>query len=87
MKQVHNYTGSWFLKALLLPLPAMRHFAEFTELVRQQWSKLYADGRQFHSAKEVSDTIPQMAIYSRHVAWLRENVSADRLVFVDIRES
>ncbi|PIG82151.1 NAD dependent epimerase/dehydratase [Aspergillus arachidicola] len=61
-------------------------FAHFTWLLRQQWSNLYADGRRFSSVKEVSDTLPQRAIYSKHVAWLQENVPADRLVFFDVRE-
>ncbi|OGM51150.1 hypothetical protein ABOM_000111 [Aspergillus bombycis] len=50
------------------------------------WSNLYADGRRFNSEKEVSDTIPQGVIYSRHVAWLQENVPAEQLVFFDVRE-
>ncbi|KAF7181850.1 hypothetical protein CNMCM7691_001147 [Aspergillus felis] len=86
MNQIHSFTRLWFLKALLLPLPGMRHFVDFSWLLRQQWSNLYGDGRRFNSVKEVSDTLPQRGVYSRHVAWLEENVPADRLVFFDVRE-
>ncbi|KAF7617514.1 putative NAD dependent epimerase/dehydratase [Aspergillus flavus] len=86
MNQIHSFARLSFLKILLLPLPGMRHFVDFTWLLRQQWGNLYADGRRFSSVKEVSDTLPQRAIYSKHVAWLQENVPADRLVFFDVRE-
>ncbi|KAF4261646.1 hypothetical protein CNMCM8812_004840 [Aspergillus fumigatus] len=86
MKQAHGLTRTWFLKALLFPLPGMRHFVDFTWLLRRQWSRLYADGRHLNSVNEVAATLPQRETYSRHLAWLKENVPPHQLIFFDVRE-
>ncbi|KAK2763880.1 hypothetical protein FQN54_009498 [Arachnomyces sp. PD_36] len=86
MSQISVFTGVWFLKVLLLPVPGMRHFADYIWLLRRQWGSLYLDGFAFDSAKMASGTLTQGAIYTRHIAWLKENVPADRLVFFDVKE-
>ncbi|RAL13295.1 sulfotransferase family protein [Aspergillus homomorphus CBS 101889] len=80
---VHAFTRLWFLRLLLLPVPGKRHFIDFLWLLRRQWSCLYADGRCLESAKDVGDTLLCEGVYARHIAWVEENVPADRLVFFD----
>ncbi|KAL4974587.1 P-loop containing nucleoside triphosphate hydrolase protein [Aspergillus desertorum] len=86
MTQAHSMTVLSFLKLLLLPLPGMRHFVDFTWLVRRLWSGRYAGSRRLNSVKEVRETLPTREIYTRHLAWLEEVVPADRLVMFDVRE-
>ncbi|RAK96850.1 sulfotransferase family protein [Aspergillus ibericus CBS 121593] len=64
----------WFLRAVLLPLPGMRHFVDYISLITVQWRKVYGThGR------------PGPA-YHKHIAWLKEIVPEDRLVFVDVKD-
>ncbi|PYI35365.1 NAD dependent epimerase/dehydratase [Aspergillus indologenus CBS 114.80] len=86
MAQVHSFTRLHFLKLLLLPLPGMRHFVDFTWLLRRQWCRLYADDRSLTSVQQVRDTLIHRGVYERHIAWLEANVPADRVVFVDVRD-
>ncbi|KAE8376636.1 P-loop containing nucleoside triphosphate hydrolase protein [Aspergillus bertholletiae] len=86
MEHVHGAAAAWFLKALLFPLPGMRHFVGFTWLLRRLWSRLYLDDRSLSSVNEVAATLPRREVYARHLAWLQENVPANRLVFFDVRE-
>ncbi|KAL4982115.1 P-loop containing nucleoside triphosphate hydrolase protein [Aspergillus falconensis] len=86
MTQAHSMTVLSFLKLLLLPLPGMRHFVDFTWLVRRLWSERYADSRRLTSVKEVRETLPTRETYARHLAWLEEVVPADRLVMFDVRD-
>ncbi|PYH49306.1 sulfotransferase family protein [Aspergillus saccharolyticus JOP 1030-1] len=86
MAQVHSFTRLGCLKLLLLPLPGMRHFVEFTWLLRRQWCRLYADDQSLTSVQQVSGTLIHRGIYERHIAWLEANVPADRVVFVDVRD-
>ncbi|KAJ5092092.1 hypothetical protein NUU61_006962 [Penicillium alfredii] len=74
MKQVRGKTEMWFVRAVLLPLPGMRHFISYGMLLRDQWTALYRE------------TPPGRDSYTRHVAWLKEIVPADRLVFFDVRD-
>lgn len=86
MSQVGSVTSLWFLKALLLPLSGMRHFTDYIWLLSRQWSILYMDGKRFDSAREVSEAINHGQTYAKHMAWLEENVSAERLVFFDVKD-
>ncbi|KAL4757462.1 sulfotransferase family protein [Aspergillus foveolatus] len=86
MMQAHGMTVLWFLRILLLPQPGMRHFVDFTWLVRRLWSGRYANGRRLNSVKNVRETLPTRETYARHLAWLREVVPTDRLVMFDVRE-
>ncbi|KAL4812930.1 P-loop containing nucleoside triphosphate hydrolase protein [Aspergillus spinulosporus] len=86
MTQAHGMTVLWFLRILLLPHPGMRHFVDFTWLVRRLWSGRYANGRRLNSVKNVRETLPTRETYARHLAWLKEVVPADRLVMFDVRE-
>ncbi|RAL13892.1 sulfotransferase family protein [Aspergillus homomorphus CBS 101889] len=74
MEQIASLSTLWFLRAVLLPLPGMRHFVTYISLVRAQWDRIY-DGDRVTAS-----------IYERHIAWLKEIVPADRLVFFDVRD-
>ncbi|OGM40584.1 NAD dependent epimerase/dehydratase [Aspergillus bombycis] len=72
--QVRDLATLWFLPAVLLPLPGMRHFVEWISLFPKQRRRLYGE------PESMAD------IYHRHIAWLKEVVPQDRLVFFDVRE-
>ncbi|KAL4734453.1 hypothetical protein BDV11DRAFT_209386 [Aspergillus similis] len=86
MTQAHGMTVLWFLRILLLPHPGMRHFVDFTWLVRRLWSGRYANGRRLTSVKKVRETLPTRETYARHLAWLKEVVPPDQLLMFDVRE-
>lgn len=74
MQQISSIAKLWFLGAVLLPLPGMRHFVTYISLLQAQWDLIYNDSRD------------NAWIYHRHIEWLKEVVPADRLVFFDVRE-
>ncbi|KAL4879898.1 hypothetical protein BJY04DRAFT_219703 [Aspergillus karnatakaensis] len=74
MDRIAGLATLWFLRGVLLPLPGMRHFVEYIEAMAAQWERLYGARR------------PSIAIYNRHVEWLKEVVPADRLVIFDVKE-
>ncbi|KAJ5578516.1 NAD dependent epimerase/dehydratase [Penicillium hispanicum] len=74
MDQVMTLTMSWFLRWVLLPLPGMRYFIEYIHLLGDQWYRMY------------DEPLPTSRTYHRHLAWLRETVPADRLVFFDVKD-
>lgn len=64
-----------FLRAILLPLPTMRHFVDYINGLRDQWLYLYGETEP-----------PTRATYNRHLEWLRETVPADRLIFLEVKD-
>lgn len=72
--QVAGLATLWFLRAVLLPLPGMRHFVDYIHALQTQWDQVYGKERS-------SDYI-----YHRHLEWLKEVVPADRLLFFDVKE-
>lgn len=74
LEQISNVSIIWFLRPILLPLPGMRHFVDFITLIRLQWDKLYGKGT------------PIRQMYHLHVAWLKEVVPEDRLVFFNVKD-
>lgn len=75
MAGVASASTKWFLRALLLPLPAMRHFVDYINALREQWLFLYGETEP-----------PTRVTYRKHMAWLQGNVPADRLVLVDVKD-
>lgn len=67
MVQMQGSAMAWFLLAVLLPAPGMRHFVGYTDLFAVQWESLYGVQAAGHSRET----------YARHVAWLREVVPED----------
>lgn len=74
MDSVAGLPTLWFLRGVLLPLPGMRHFVDYINAMGLQWHRLY--GTNQHN----------IALYDRHIEWLKEVVPADRLVFCDVKE-
>lgn len=74
MAQIHHVALLWFLRGVLLPLPGMRHFVKYISLLEKQWIKLYGT------------TDAARTIYYQHIAWLKEVVPEDRLVFFDVKD-
>ncbi|KAF2657584.1 hypothetical protein K491DRAFT_594724 [Lophiostoma macrostomum CBS 122681] len=68
-------TNVWFLRAVLFPLPGMRHFVDFLDELRKQYDYLYKE----HDPQTTKT-------YDRHVAWLEKTVPEDRLVFFDVKD-
>ncbi|KAE8167917.1 P-loop containing nucleoside triphosphate hydrolase protein [Aspergillus tamarii] len=74
MQQISSLAKLWFLGAVLLPLPGMRHFVTYISLLQAQWDKIYDGSRD------------NAYIYERHIEWLKEVVPADRLVFFSVKD-
>ncbi|KAJ5288193.1 NAD dependent epimerase/dehydratase [Penicillium angulare] len=74
MNQVMHYSLLWFLRGLLLPLPGMRHFISYLNLLGVQWTRLYGE------------KLPTRLTYERHVEWLKSVVPEEKLVFFDVKQ-
>jgi len=75
MEGISKAATMWFLRGVLLPLPALRYFVDYINVLGQAWFKLYGEGEPF--TRET---------YDRHIAWLRKTVPEDRLVFFDVKD-
>lgn len=75
MAGVASASTKWFLRAVLLPLPTMRHFVDYINGLRDQWLYMYGETEP-----------PTRVSYDRHIEWLKEIVPADRLVFVEVKD-
>ncbi|KAF2727452.1 hypothetical protein EJ04DRAFT_517238 [Polyplosphaeria fusca] len=79
MDATANKSLLWFLWIILLPLPTVRHFPKYVDVLqRGRWSELYmpSGDPSTHST----------AVYDRHIAWLKKVVPEDQLVFFDVRD-
>lgn len=65
----------WFLRVVLLPLPTMRHFVAYVDVLREALLYRFGEREPFTTAT-----------YHRHIAWLKETVPADKLVFFDVKD-
>lgn len=74
--QLQSIAMAWFLRAVLLPLPGMRHFVHYASLLAVQWNQLYNTEAGSHGRNT----------YAKHIAWLKEVVPEDRLVFLDVKD-
>jgi hypothetical protein len=75
MQTVQSAATTWFLRFVLFPIPGMRHFVEYIDLLRMQFDVLYNE----------HDPVTTRT-YERHVQWLKEVVPPERLVFFDVKE-
>lgn len=76
MLHVQSLTGVWFARAVLLPLDGLRHFIPYGYLLAALWERLYGGVPGQHGRET----------YASHIAWLKEVVPEDRLVFFDVRD-
>ncbi|KAE8325388.1 NAD dependent epimerase/dehydratase [Aspergillus sergii] len=74
MDQVAGLATLWFLRVVLLPLPGMRHFVDYTDVLSGQWGRLYGA------------SMPHRQVYELHVEWLKQVVPEDRLVFFHVSD-
>lgn len=75
MQGVSNAATMWFLRFALFPLPSLRYFVDYINVLREAWIRLYGEREP-----------PTRQTYDRHVAWLKEVVPEDQLVFFDVRD-
>ena len=64
-----------FLRFILFPIPAMRPFPHFVDLLATQWNHLYGE-------------LPPLTTktYDAHVEWLKKVVPEEKLFFFDVRD-
>ena len=75
VEAISNTTTMWFLRFVLFPLPALRYFVDYINVLREAWIKLYGEREPL-----------TVQTYNRHIDWLKEIVPADRLVFFDVKD-
>ncbi|KAH7371102.1 P-loop containing nucleoside triphosphate hydrolase protein [Pyrenochaeta sp. MPI-SDFR-AT-0127] len=75
MATVANAATLWFLRFILFPVPTMRYFPDYINVLRKQWVSLY--GRP-----EPAD----LTHWNGHVEYLKRVVPENRLVFFDVRD-
>ncbi|KAK5992092.1 hypothetical protein PT974_05490 [Cladobotryum mycophilum] len=75
MEGVSNAATQWFLWFVLFPLPTMRLFPRFVDVMRPHWLHMYGEIEP-----------PTRKSYNGHMEQLKEIVPADRLFFVDVRD-
>jgi len=64
-----------FLRFVLFPLPGMRYFPDFIDVLIKQWTYLYGDGGPATTEK-----------YHQHIDNLKKIVPKDQLVFFNVKE-
>jgi hypothetical protein len=63
------------LRFILFPLPTMRYFVDYVNVLIPQWLHLYGEKDP-----------PTVRTYHRHTEWLKEIVPPNQLVFFDVRD-
>jgi hypothetical protein len=77
MEGVTNAATMSLLNVILLPIPGMRHFANYINKLRAQWLTIYGEaGREPFT----------VVTYERHIEWLKKVVPEDRLVFFAVKD-
>lgn len=75
MGGVANASMKWFLRVVLFPLPTMRYFVDYINVMADVWEELYGE------------RVPMTTLsYERHIAWLKKVVPSDRLLFFDVKD-
>lgn len=75
MTSAINAATMWYLRIVLFPLPTLRFWVDFVNVLSEAGTKLYRE-------KGPLTTLT----YDRHIAWLKRTVPEDRLVFFDVRD-
>lgn len=75
MLTVSNAATMWFLKFVLFPLPSLRYFVNYIDVLRDVWLGLYGESEPL-----------TRATYNRHLELLRKTVPEDRLFFVSVKD-
>jgi hypothetical protein len=64
-----------FLRFILFPIPAMRPFPHYVDLLSYQWTHLYGN-----------TVSPASITYDAHVEWLKKVVPEEKLFFFDVKD-
>lgn len=75
MVTVSNAATIWFLKFVLFPLPTLRYFVDYIDVLRDVWLNLYGETEP-----------PTRVTYNRHIELLKRTVPEDRLFFVSVKD-
>jgi hypothetical protein len=75
MRTVESAATLWFLQFVLFPLPGMRHFPKYIQLLRKQWIANFGE----------RDPVTRKS-YDRHIEHLKEIVPEKQLVFFDVKD-
>jgi hypothetical protein len=76
MVTVSSAATLWYLKfVLFLPLPSLRYFVDYIDVLRDVWLNLYDETEP-----------PTRVKYNRHIELLKKTVHEDRLVFVSVKD-
>ncbi|KAF2243896.1 hypothetical protein BU26DRAFT_110373 [Trematosphaeria pertusa] len=75
METVSNASTMWFLRFVLFPVPGMRYFVDYINVLRNQW--VYNYGEHEPVTKKSWDN---------HMKYLKRVVPKERLVFFDVKE-
>lgn len=65
----------WFLRFALFPLPSLRYFVDFANLLTNVWDKSYGEKEN-----------PTRQSYDGHIALLKRTVPKERLLFFDVKD-
>lgn len=72
---IANASMRWFLRAVLFPLPTMRYFVDYIDVLANVWEELY------------QERVPLTTLsYERHIARLTKIVPPHKLVFFDVKD-
>lgn len=75
MEGISNAATMWFLRFVLFPLPALRYFVGYINVLRDAWIKLYGE----------KEPLTRLT-YDGHIAWLKRIVPEDRLIFFNVKD-
>ena len=79
MESIISALTMQFLRYMLLPLPVMRFYFDYINLLRDAWFRLYG-------GTELPIRVTTRITYNAHIAWLQRVVTEEKLVFFDVRE-
>jgi hypothetical protein len=75
MAGVSTASTRGFLRFVLFPLPGMRYFVDYINVLRKQWMYLYGESEP-----------PTTKTHYEHIEYLKRVVPKDRLVFFNVKE-
>ncbi|BCS17355.1 sulfotransferase family protein [Aspergillus puulaauensis] len=74
MSQVASLSTLWFLRVVLLPLPGMRWFVDYTQELEVLWIKMFGVDR------------PNVGVYGKHLERLRDVVPPEKLRLFNVKD-
>ncbi|CAI6340372.1 unnamed protein product [Periconia digitata] len=75
MEGVSNASTMWFLRFVLFPIPGMRYFVDYINVLRHQWVHHYGE----------REPVTEKTHFN-HVAYLKRVVPEDKLMFFNVKD-